>query len=88
MFVFTSGQEGGVGSTLCLLAQPKEGQQFKNKKQPELPENRTVQKSDNQELKKKHSSIPVGGAEMVSRGGEDSRQGGVCEQGGLTFACR
>ena len=35
--------------TLCLLAQPKEGQQqFKNKKQPELTENRTVWKSDNQ----------------------------------------
>ena len=34
--------------TLCLLAQPKERQQFKNKKQPELTENRTVRKSDNQ----------------------------------------
>ena len=34
--------------TLCLFAQPKEGQQFKNKKQPELTENRTVWKSDNQ----------------------------------------
>ena len=35
--------------TLRLLAQPKEGQQqFKNKKQPELTENRTVWKSDNQ----------------------------------------
>ena len=34
---------------LCLLAQPKEGQQqFKNKKQPELTENPTVWKSDNQ----------------------------------------
>ena len=35
--------------TLCLLTQPKEGQQqFKNKKQPELTENRTAWKSDNQ----------------------------------------
>ena len=34
--------------TLCLLAQPKEGQQFKNKKQPELTENRTARKSNNQ----------------------------------------
>ena len=34
--------------TLCLLKQPKEGQQqFKNKKQPELTENQTVQKSVN-----------------------------------------
>ena len=28
--------------TLRLLAQPEEGQQFKNKKQPELTENRTA----------------------------------------------
>ena len=35
--------------TLCLLAQPKEGQrQFKNKKQPQVTENGTVWKSDNQ----------------------------------------
>ena len=35
--------------TLCLLAQPKEGQQqIKNKKQPELTENQTVWKSNNQ----------------------------------------
>ena len=35
--------------TLCLLAQPKEGQQeFKNKKQPGLTGNGTVWKSDNQ----------------------------------------
>ena len=38
--------------TLCLLTQPKEGQQqFKNKKQPELTENQTVWKSNNQEVK-------------------------------------
>ena len=34
--------------TLCLLAQPKGQQQFKKKKQPELTENQTVCKSDNQ----------------------------------------
>ena len=62
--------------TLRLLAQPKEGQQqFKNKKQPELTENRTAWKSDTKEIKKKHSSRPVGGVEMGSRGREDSRQG-------------
>ena len=37
---------------LSLLAQPKEGQQhFKNKKQPELTENQTVWKSNNQGVK-------------------------------------
>ena len=42
-----------------------------------MPENQTVWKSNNQEvkLKKKHSSRPVGGEEMGSQGGEDSRQG-------------
>ena len=36
-------------NTLHLLAQPKEGQQqFKNKMQSEMIENRTVWKSDNQ----------------------------------------
>ena len=40
--------EAQVG-TLHLLAQPREGQQqFENKKQPELTENRTVWKSDKQ----------------------------------------
>ena len=35
--------------TLCLLTQPKEGQQqFKNKKHPELTENHTLWKSNNQ----------------------------------------
>ena len=38
--------------TLHLLALPKVGeQQFKNKKQPELTENRTARKSNNQEDK-------------------------------------
>ena len=63
--------------TLCLLAQPKEGQQqFKNKKQPELTENRTVWKSNNQ-VDKEETLIQTG-----RRGGdwqlgrEDSPQGG------------
>ena len=54
--------------TLCLLPQPKEGQQqFKNKKQPELTENRTVWKSDNRG-EKEETFIQTGrGAEMGSR---------------------
>ena len=53
---------------LCLIAQPKEGQQqLKNKKQPELAENRTVWKSETKEIKKKHSSRLVGGAETGSQ---------------------
>ena len=46
----TSGQDGGIGrhTVPTCTVQPKEGQQqFKNKKQPELTENRTVWKSNN-----------------------------------------
>ena len=71
---------------------------FKNKKLPELPENRTVWKSDTKGLKKKHSSRPVGGTEKGSQGGGDSWQGSgwrarageaaAGKAGGPTFACR
>ena len=40
---------------------------LKIKKQPELPENRTVWKSDNQGVKEKHSSRLVGEEEMGSQ---------------------
>ena len=51
--------------------------------QPELTENRTARKSDIKEIKNKHSSRPVGGAEMGSWGGEDSRCLGRTETGGV-----
>ena len=35
--------------------------------QPELTENRMARKSDTKEIKKKHSSRPVGGAETDAR---------------------
>ena len=65
--------------TLCLLAQPKEGQQqFKNKqtKKTELTENRTVWMSNNQEDKEATFT------QIGKRGGDgqpgrkDSQQGG------------
>ena len=40
--------------------------------QPELTENQTATKSDTKEIKNKHSSRPVGGAETGRWGGEDS----------------
>ena len=49
--------------------QKKDNNRFKNKKQTELTENQTAWKSDDQELKKKHSSRPVRGVEMGSRVG-------------------
>ena len=51
--------------------------------QPELTENRTARKSDTKEIKNKHSSRPVGGAEMGRRGGEDSHGRGGTETGGV-----
>ena len=58
--------------TLQLIAEPKEGNnQFKNKKQPELLENWTVWKCNNQGVK--HSSRLVGEVEMGNRGCEDVR---------------
>ena len=49
-FLLRENQNGGI-DTLRLLAQP------------ELTENRTGRKSDTKEIKNKHSSRPVGGAE-------------------------
>ena len=40
--------------------------------QPELTENQTARKSDTKEIKNKHSSRLVGGAETGSQGREDS----------------
>ena len=51
--------------------------------QPELTENRMARKSDTKEIKIKHSSRLVGGAETGSRGGEDSRCCGGTETGGV-----
>ena len=70
--------------TLCLLAQPKGQQQFKNKKQPELPENQTVWKSDNQEDKEETVIQTSRQGRHRQPGGKDSLQvrGWQTEQGG------
>ena len=63
---------------LCLLAQPKEGQQqFKNKRQPELTENRTVWKSDKQGDKEEtfNQTGRRGRDGKGSQGRENSQQG-------------
>ena len=48
-------QDGGIGRHTVLLAQP------------EPTENRMARGSDTKEIKNKHSSRPVGGAEMGTR---------------------
>ena len=60
--------------------QPKEGQQqFKNRKQPELTENQTVWKSDNQGDKEETLTQMVGGAETGSQ--EERTPGKVADCG-------
>ena len=66
----TSGQDGGVGRHTVPPYTTKEGQQQikKKKNEPELTENRTVWKSDNQGVKEK-TFIQTG------RRGEDRQPG-------------
>ena len=52
--------------------------------QPDLTENRLQGSPTTKEIKKKHSSRPVGGVEMGSRGGEDSH----CSVGQMAQAVR
>ena len=66
--------------------QKKDNNKFKNKKQPELPENHTVWKSDNQGVKEE-TFIQTGrrrwrGAAVVERAHSKAVAGGP------TFACR
>ena len=56
--------------------QKKDNNKFKNKKQPEMPEIWLYGSLTTKELKKNHSSRPVGGVEMGSQDGEDTLPGG------------
>ena len=63
--------------TLCLLTQPKEGQQqFKNKKHPELTENHTLWKSNNQG-DKEETFIQIG---RRGRDGQPGQRGPVARR--------
>ena len=53
--------------TLCLLAQPKEEQQLKNKNNQNCQKIEQYQNSTTKDIKKKHSSRPVGGEETGTR---------------------
>ena len=62
--------------TLCLLTLPKEGQQqIEKQKQPEVTENRTVQKSDNQGVKEETFIQTSSKGRDGQPGGEDLQQG-------------
>ena len=78
--------------------QKKDNNKFKNKTQPELPENQTVWKSNNQAVKVETFIQTGRKGEMCSWGGEDYQQGhgwrtwaGEVAAGrarGPTFSCR
>ena len=68
---------------LCFLAQPmhnkkKDNNQFKNNKQPELPENQTARNSDNQGVKETFTQTNrrAGDRKVRQPSGEDTQQGG------------
>ena len=73
--VQTSSQDGGTGRYTASSHNQKDNK-FKNKKQPELTENQTVWKSDNQGVKEETfiQTSRRGGDGQPS--GEDSQQGG------------
>ena len=72
----TSAKMEAQVDALCLLPQPKEGQQqFKNKKQPELTENQIVWKFDKQGVKEDTFIQNSRRTETRSQAEKDSRQG-------------
>ena len=57
-------------------SQKKDNKKFKNQEQPELPENQTVWKYNNQCFEEETFTRLVEGVEMDSQGGEDAQQDG------------
>ena len=74
----TSGQDGGVGRytlTACTTKN-RTTTNLKTKNNQNCQKIKLYGSLMTKELKKKHSSVLVGGAEMGSWGREDSQQGG------------
>ena len=74
----TSSQDGGIGrhTGASLHNQNKDNNKFKNKKQPELIENKTVWKSNSQEVKEDTF------VQTCRRGGDGQPSGEDLWQGG------
>ena len=60
---------------VCLHNQTKDNNKFKNKNNQNCQKIKLYGSPTTKELKKKHSSRLVGGAEMGSQGRKDSKQG-------------
>ena len=90
----TCGQVGDVGRyTLCPhTTKRRTAMNLKTKNNQNFQKIILYGSPTTKELKKKHSSRPVGGTKMGSCGREDKRQGGGWRTswrvGGPTFACR
>ena len=86
----TSGQDGDVGRHAVppRTTKRRTTTSLKTEKQPELPENRTVWKLTTNELKKKHSSRPIGRAQMGSTGERTFSKAAAEGPSNPTFAYR
>ena len=80
---WTSGQDGGMGRYTVPLHIPKISTttNLKTKNNQNCQKMELYGSPTTKELKKKHSSRPVGGAEMGSRGREDLQQGNGWQTG-------
>ena len=74
----TSGQDGGIGRNTVppCTTKRRTTTNLKTKNNQRWQKIKLYGSSTTKEIKKKHSSRPVGGAEMGSRGREDLWQGG------------
>ena len=95
----TSSQGGGIGRYFAsLYNQEKDNNKFKNKHNQNCQKIELYRSPTTKELKKKHSSRLIGGADTGSQGREDSQKGGSWRTeanevaagrvGSPTFACR
>ena len=88
---WTSGQDGDIVGKWSLPActtRRRTTPNLKTKNNPELPENRTLWKSNNQGVKKKHSFRLAGGTEVGSRVERTHNKVAAGGLGGPIFACR
>ena len=72
----TSGQDGGIDRYILPLCTTKKNttNNLKTKNNQNFQKTELYGSLTTEELKKKHSSRPIGGAEMGSKGGEDTQK--------------
>ena len=86
--ILASGQDGGVGRYPSLSHKTKDTTNFKTNINQKCQKIELYRSPTAKELKKKHSSRLVGGAEMGIQGGEDSWKGSSWWSSSLAISCR